>query len=59
MSKHERDEDGEALPKPIALTPDQVHQVAAGAATALLPGTGTGKPAMNGPPIPSPKTAAW
>jgi hypothetical protein len=35
MSKHQTDADGKALPKPIALTPEQVRQIAAGTAMAL------------------------
>jgi hypothetical protein len=35
MSKHQMNEDGNALPKPIALTPEQLHQVGAGTAAAL------------------------
>jgi hypothetical protein len=34
MSKHERD-DHKDLPKPVALTPEEVQQVAAAAAAAL------------------------
>jgi hypothetical protein len=35
MSKHETDKDGKALPEPIAITPEQLQQVAAGVAANL------------------------
>jgi hypothetical protein len=35
MSEHNLNEDLNVLPKPIALTPDQVRRVAAGTAAAL------------------------
>jgi hypothetical protein len=35
MSKRETNEDRKALPKPVALTPEEVQQVAAAAAAAL------------------------
>ena len=35
MSKHETDTNTKALPKPVALTPEQNQQVAAGVATML------------------------
>jgi hypothetical protein len=35
MLKHKTDGDNRALPKPVALTPEQVQEVAAGAAAAL------------------------
>ena len=35
MSKYEMDEDSRALPKPIALTPEEVRHVAAGVAAIL------------------------
>jgi hypothetical protein len=38
MSTRNLNEDPNALPKPIALTPEQVQQVAAGTAAALQPG---------------------
>ena len=38
MSKHNLNEDRKALPKPVALTPEQVQQVAAGTVAALPPG---------------------
>jgi hypothetical protein len=37
MSFHKQDYNRKSLPKPIALTPDQLHQIAAGTA-GVLPG---------------------
>jgi hypothetical protein len=39
MSKHKTDKEAKILPKPVALTREQVQQVAAGTA-AVLPRTG-------------------
>jgi hypothetical protein len=38
MSNRNLNEDSNVLPKPIALTPEEVQQVAAGTAAALPPG---------------------
>ena len=38
MSKRNLKEDFEILPKPVALSPEQIQQVAAGTAAALAPG---------------------
>ena len=35
MSKQETDKDGQALPKPDALTPEELQEVAAGTAAGL------------------------
>ena len=35
MSEHEMDKDRRVLPKPLALTPNEVQQVAAGTAASL------------------------
>jgi hypothetical protein len=48
MHDHEADLNAKALPKPIALTPEQVQQVAAGSAATLL--QSEGPPVTNGPP---------
>jgi hypothetical protein len=37
MSKRNLNEDPEVLPKPVALTPEQLQQVAAGTGAALAP----------------------
>ena len=52
MSKYEMDEDSRALPKPIALTPEEVRHVAAGVA-ANSPG-GAGGPRYHCGYVPSP-----
>jgi hypothetical protein len=37
MSQHQTDTEDKALPQPVALTPEQVQQVAAGTAAVLPP----------------------
>jgi hypothetical protein len=37
MTKHQTDEYGKALPKPVALTPEEAQQVAAGLVAQLNP----------------------
>jgi hypothetical protein len=39
MSEHQKNEDRKTLPKPVALTPQEVEQVAAGYAAYLPPPT--------------------
>jgi hypothetical protein len=50
MSKHETDEDHKTLPKPIAITPEQLRQVAAGIATAVSNSNSESGTATSGPP---------
>ena len=56
MSKHQMGEDGKTLPKPIAMTREELHQVAAGTALRLGPevsivGAVHGVVIRHGPPL--------
>jgi hypothetical protein len=54
MSKNETNRDAGVLPKPVVLTPEEVHQVAAGSAAALPSAASSGGTTTGAMPPPDP-----